>query len=152
DLIVAWYRTVTDSTAPNLLDPENISFATMWTKWIGASSVSHMLALATCAAAMAMVGAAGLMRRRVTQPDFLEVSLLLFLVPLISPQGWDYVLVLGVPLIMCEIDRWSTMPIAWRAISGASIAIMNFTVFDIVGRTLYVGAMKYSVISLAAMA
>jgi hypothetical protein len=35
DQIAGWYRTVTDTSAPNLLSKENISFATGWAKWIG---------------------------------------------------------------------------------------------------------------------
>ena len=35
DELAAWYRTVTDTTAPNLLDAENVSFASMCAKWIG---------------------------------------------------------------------------------------------------------------------
>ena len=34
-LLHEWYRTVTDTTAPNLLSADNISFASMWAKWIG---------------------------------------------------------------------------------------------------------------------
>ena len=33
-LLHEWYRTVTETTEPNLLTPENISFASMWAKWI----------------------------------------------------------------------------------------------------------------------
>ena len=34
-LLQEWYRTVTDTTEPNLLMPETISFASMWAKWMG---------------------------------------------------------------------------------------------------------------------
>jgi hypothetical protein len=152
DLVAGWYHTVTETTAPNLFDPENVSFATMWAKWIGGTPTAHALALATCVAAMALVGVVFLMRRRVKQPDFLEVALLLLFVPLISPQGWDYVLVLAVPLVMCLVDRWALLPIPWRLVAGLAIFTIGFTVFDVVGRVLYAQAMKYSVISLAAVA
>ena len=33
-LLHEWYRTVTDTTEPNLLMHENISFASMWAKWM----------------------------------------------------------------------------------------------------------------------
>src|SRR5206468_4162254 len=38
--LAAWYRIVTDSTAPNLLGADNISLAAMWAKWIGAGSTA----------------------------------------------------------------------------------------------------------------
>jgi hypothetical protein len=151
NLLTGWYRTVTDTTAPNLFDPENISFTTMWAKWIGATRAAHLLGLATTVAAMAMVGAAGLMRRRVRQPDYLEFGLLLLLVPLISPQGWDYVLLLGTPLVMCLIDRWALLPLAWRLPVGTSLLVIGFTIFDLIHRALYVELMHLSAISVAAL-
>ncbi len=39
-----WYRTVTDTTAPNLLAPENVSVATMWAKWLGPGPQASSLA------------------------------------------------------------------------------------------------------------
>ena len=34
-LLGEWYRTVTQTTSPNLLTSENISFAAVWARWIG---------------------------------------------------------------------------------------------------------------------
>ena len=34
-LHVAWWRTVTESTAPNLLNADNVSLAAMFAKWMG---------------------------------------------------------------------------------------------------------------------
>src|SRR6187549_18000 len=45
-LLQEWYRTVSETTAPNLLTPENISFASMWAKWIGAGPAAKGFALA----------------------------------------------------------------------------------------------------------
>lgn len=151
DLIVAWYRTVIETTTPNLLFPENISIGAMWAKWIGPTGTARALAVATSAAAAAMAGLAGVWRRRVRQPDYLEFGLLLLLVPLISPQGWDYVLLLGAPVVMCLIDRWPRIPMAWRLAAGAAIVIMGFTIFDLLGRTLYGHLMELSIITLAAL-
>jgi hypothetical protein len=60
--------------------------------------------------------------------------------------------VLAVPLVMCLVDRWALLPIPWRLVAGLAIFTIGFTVFDVVGRVLYAQAMKYSVISLAAVA
>ena len=37
-------------------------------------------------------------------------SFLLLLVPLLSPQGWDYVLLLGTPAFVCLVDRFRLEP------------------------------------------
>ena len=44
DLLAAWFRTVTETTAPNLLVADNISLAAMWAKWIGAGPLAAALA------------------------------------------------------------------------------------------------------------
>ena len=133
-LLAEWYRTVTSTTAPNLLDAENISFATMWAKWIGPGTRASALALATCVAALAVAGVAVVMRRRVREPLFLEFGLLMILVPLLSPQGWDYVLLVATPAFVCLVDRWRDVAWPWRLATVAGFALVSFTVFDIVGR------------------
>ena len=40
------------------------------------------------------------------EPNYLEGAYFFVLVPLLSPQGWDYVLLLGLPAYMCLVDRW----------------------------------------------
>jgi hypothetical protein len=46
-LLKSWYAVVTETTAPNLMGAENISFASMWAKWIGSGPAAAALALAT---------------------------------------------------------------------------------------------------------
>ena len=86
-LLHDWYRTVTDTTAPNLFTPENISFASMWAKSIGAGPAAQGLALAS---AVVAVGAGLFLmsrRQRVAEPNYLEGAYLLMLVPLLSPKA-----------------------------------------------------------------
>jgi hypothetical protein len=150
-LLADWYRTVTDTTAPNLLAPENVSVATMWAKWIGAGPAASRLALGTAGLASLAASSAWLRRRRVPQPAYLEFGLLMLLVPLLSPQGWDYVLLLATPAIVCLVDRLGRMPRAWRAVTLTAMALMSFTVYDLVGRALYARLMAVSVVSVAAL-
>jgi hypothetical protein len=148
-LLAGWYRTVTDTTAPNLLTPENISVATMWAKWLGEGPVATGLALATV---VVLLGAAAFVmarRRGVENPGYLEFGLLMLLVPLISPQGWDYVLILSVPALLVVFDRWGDVSPAWRYVAAAAIAFMSFTIFDLLGRALYARMMALSVVSVA---
>ena len=56
-LLHEWYRTVTDTTGPNLLAADNISFASMWAKWIGPGPLASALALGSAVTAMAAGGA-----------------------------------------------------------------------------------------------
>jgi hypothetical protein len=151
ELLAGWYRTVTESTAPNLLNPDNVSLASMWAKWLGAGSTAATLATLSAGALVAVAFGVWLWRGRFMKSDYLEVALLLLLVPLLSPQGWDYVLLLGTPAVVCASDRWRETGPAWRAFTAAALAVMGLTLFDVMGRTLYWRFMALAVISVCAI-
>ena len=145
-----WYATVTSTTAPNLLLPENISYGTMWAKWIGPGSTAGLLALISSVALLAVAVWVWRRRQPVRSPGYLELSLLLLMVPLISPQGWDYVLLIGLPAYMCLVDRLGTLSVPWRGVAITGILLTSFTVFDLMGRRLYIASMAVSIVSIGA--
>ena len=147
--LYGWYRTVTDTVVPNLFVNENVSFAATWAKWIGAGPLATQLTWLTSVAALMFAGVFFLFRRGVAAPAYLEFGVLLLLVPLLSPQGWDYVLLLGTPAVLIAIDRWRDTPWPWKALTAVSIFLMSFTIFDVFGRTLYTAMMKTNVVSVA---
>jgi hypothetical protein len=151
DLLVDWYRTVTESTAPNLLNPDNVSLASMWAKWIGAGSTAGTLASLSAVLLLSIAIGVWLGRSRFARPDYLEIGLLLLLVPLLSPQGWDYVLLLGTPAVVCAVDRWHEMNTPWRLFTAAALVLMGLTIFDVMGRTLYRHFMTLAIVSACAI-
>jgi hypothetical protein len=151
DLLAGWFRTVTESTSGNLLGADNVSIAAMWAKWIGAGAPATALAAATVVAVLALAVAVWWGRRRVASPDYLEYALLMLLVPLVSPQGWDYVLLLGTPAVACLVDRWPALTRTWRLVTGASLVLMGLTIFDVMGRALYGRFMALSIVTVAAL-
>jgi hypothetical protein len=151
DLLAEWYHTVSDTTAPNLLVAENISTATMWAKWLGPSAAASTLAAITSAVLLGIGALIVLLRRRVEGPEYLEVGTLMLLVPLVSPQGWDYVLLLATPVFIVLIDRWRDVGLGWRILVAASIVLVSFTIYDLLGRKLYLAAMAGSVVSVGAI-
>jgi hypothetical protein len=88
----------------------------------------------------------------VTDPAYLEVGFLLMLVPLLSPQGWDYVLLLGAPAMVVLMDRWTDMSWPWRLLTVAGFLMANFTTFDTVGQHNYLLVTTYAVVSIGAIA
>jgi hypothetical protein len=149
--LVGWYRTVTDTSAPQLLKEENVSFATMWAKWIGPGQGATVMAIATSLLVAAVTAVIFAWRRRVPSPYYLEFGLLLMLVPVLSPQGWDYVLLLATPAILCVVDRWRDTSIPWRMVAAVGIFGMSFTLFDVLGRYLYSRAMQINVVTIAVL-
>jgi Glycosyltransferase family 87 len=151
ELLRGWLRTVADSTMPNLLGNDNVSIAAMWAKWLGPGSWATVLTLVTLVLTVALVIAAWRRRRGVAAPEYLECALLMLLIPLVSPQGWDYVLLLATPAVVCLVDRWREFSGVWQWGVGIALALMGLTMFDIMGRTLYSQFMALSAISLCAL-
>jgi hypothetical protein len=146
-LLHEWYRTVTQTTRPNLLVADNVSFASMWAKWIGPGPLASNLALGSAVTAVAVGGVVMLRRRQVTEPNFLEASYFCVLITLLSPQGWDYTLVLGLPGYMLLVDRWRDLSLAWRAVALTGFLLTSFTIFDLLGRTIYIRLVELSAVS-----
>jgi hypothetical protein len=151
-LLAGWYHTVTSTTAPNLLLRHAISFAAMWAKWLGPGTVASVLALASAIVAWAAAGFVWRRRKSVIDPAYLEVGFLLLLVPLLSPQGWDYVLLLGAPAMIILLDRWTEMTVPWRALTVVGFLMANFTTFDTVGQHYYMVVTTYAIVSVGAIA
>ena len=94
-----WWRTVRDTTAGTLGSPDNVSLASMFTKWFGATPAAAWFTAVTTVLLLTTVAIVVLRRDEVPEPDGLEAALLVMLTPLLSPQGWGYVLVVSTPAI-----------------------------------------------------
>jgi hypothetical protein len=150
-LLTEWYRAVTITTEPNLLGADNISVAAMWAKWLGPGAPAATLSTVSIGLLLAVGAAVWSWRRRVEEPDYLEVALLMFFVPLISPQGWDYVLLLATPAVVCLVDRWRELAPGWRGLIAGALVLTSFTIFDVMGRGLYARFMALSIVSVASL-
>lgn len=147
-LYVAWWQTVSTSTAPNLLNADNVSLAAMYAKWLGPGRTAGALALATAGALLAL--AADVVRRRTSLvgPTGLEAALLLTLMPLLSPQGWDYLLLLATPAVVFLVNYADRLPAWLRTAAAVAVATSAFSLFDIMGRRAYGRFMALSIITL----
>jgi hypothetical protein len=151
DLLRGWLHTVSASTTPNLLVNDNVSIAAMWAKWLGSGSLAANLAWLTVAGTLILVIVAWWRRRSVSAPEYLECALLMLLIPVISPQGWDYVLLLATPAVVCLVDRWRELTRPWQWGLAVALPLMGLTMFDVMGRTLYGQFMALSVVSVCAL-
>ncbi len=123
-LLGDWWTTVRTSTAPNLLNQDNVSLAGMFTKWMGPDSAAPTLTLLAIALLVGLTGIVIAARAGLPAPEPLEAALLLTLIPLISPQGWDYVFLIATPAVMLIIDRLSLLPRGLRIATIAAIAVV----------------------------
>jgi hypothetical protein len=142
-----WWTTVTESTAPNLTNADNVSIAAMWAKWLGAGRAATLSAAATSIAVLAAVALAFRRRRGLAFPEALEGALLLTCIPLLSPQGWDYVFLISTPAVVLLLNYADRLPPRVRWFTMAALAIIGFTVYDLIGRTAYAAFMSLSIVT-----
>jgi hypothetical protein len=147
-LLRDWWQTVTATTTPNLTNPDNVSLSAMFTKWLGADSPASPLAALVSAVLLVVTAVVVAARGAVRAPDTLDASLLLLLIPLLSPQGWDYVFLIGTPAVMLLINYLPGLPRGLRYATIASIAGVALSIFDVMGREAYARFMQLSVITL----
>ena len=146
-LHVAWWQTVTESTAPNLLNADNVSLAAMFAKWLGVGWAAALAATVSAMLLVANVAALFALRRRVVAPAGLETAMLLTLIPLLSPQGWDYVFLIATPAFVYFVNYDDDLPTPLRAVTWLALAVIAFSLYDIIGREAYGRFMELSIIS-----
>jgi len=147
-LLIDWWQTVTTTTAPNLANPDNVSLGAMYTKWLGPDSPARILAVVTAAALLLLMCVVVAGRGALRATDTLEASILLLLIPLLSPQGWDYVFLIGTPAVMLLINDSALLAREVRIAAIAAIAIVALTIYDLVGRGAYAMFMQLSIVTL----
>jgi len=143
----AWWRTVTESTAPNLANSDNVSIAAMYVKWLGAGHTATALTFATMAIVLAAAAFVFLRRGALPFPEGLEGALLLTCMPLLSPQGWDYVFLVSTPAIVFLANYEDRLPLPLRILAVAAVAAIAFSIYDLMGRAAYAAFMAWSAIS-----
>jgi hypothetical protein len=146
-LLGDWWRTVTTTTAPNLLNQDNVSLSAMFAKWLGPDSAAPILAAATGGILLLLAGIVMAGRGILKTPDTLEACLLLLLIPLLSPQGWDYVFLIATPAVMLLINELPALPRGLRYATIASMAVVALSIYDIMGRAAYSTFMRLSLIT-----
>jgi hypothetical protein len=127
---------------------DNVSLAAMYFRWVGPGVLSARLAYGTALVLLALAALIFLYRRGVSFPEGLEGAVLLTLMPLLSPQGWDYVFLIATPAIVYVINYVDLLPRTLRIVTVAAVLTIGFSLFDLMGRTAYYAFMRLSFISL----
>ena len=146
-LLGDWWQTVTSTTAPNLANPDNVSLSAMFTRWLGPESPARILAAVTGAILLLLTAVVIAGRGNLPAPETLEGSLLLLLIPLLSPQGWDYVFLIGTPAVMLLVNNLRSLPRELQAATVVAIAVVALSIFDVMGRSAYALFMQLSLIT-----
>jgi hypothetical protein len=146
-LTSGWWRTVTTTTAPNLLDFNNVSAASVFARALGPGPAAQLAALAMTLGVLAAAGFVFLKRRGLAHPEALEIAFLLTTMPIISPQGWDYVFLVSTPAVMLLVNYSDALPRGLRIAVAIALVVIGFSLFDLMGRQAYRTFMTWSAIT-----
>jgi len=148
NLLKEWISTLSRSTLALLNSQDNISIIALFMKWTDNQNISLLLSGLVISLFAILVLTVILIGRKIDRASVLECSILLILIPLISPLGWDYTLlmsVLGVTIIILNFSGYSKL---WRGVLVLNFFIITFSLYDVMGRDLYAMFMSWSVITI----
>jgi hypothetical protein len=114
---------------------------------MGPDSSAGTLAAIAAGILLVVTGLAIAARGALPAPDALEGALLLLLIPLLSPQGWDYVLLIGTPAVVLLVNYLPELPRGLRYATVGSMATIALSIYDLMGRRAYAAFMALSVIT-----
>jgi glycosyl transferase family 87 len=140
----AWASTLSGSTPALLTNVDNVSVLAFFSKWIDpARAVPPTLIVLGILAILTIVIIIAGWRR--PEAPVLEGALVLTLVTLISPLGWDYNFIMALLAVTLIVSSRSTFPRPLRWLLFANFAIIALALYDTMGRTLYGMFMRWSV-------
>ncbi len=147
-----WFLSLSKSTPPLLTSQDNVSLLGLFSKWTGNAGASAAAYAGAIALLMAFVLWFVMRGRDIPRAAVMDGFLLLYLIPLVSPLGWDYTFLAGAPALILLLDRWKSLSPAARWLLGADCAIIALSLYDVMGRALYGRFMSLSVITLCYLA
>jgi hypothetical protein len=101
-----WISTLTQSTPTLLTTWDNISIIAFFNKWTGDPKLSLVLTVICLSILALLVLLLMILGKRVEKAAVLECSVLLILIPLASPLGWDYNLLMSILGIMIVVHNF----------------------------------------------
>jgi len=144
-----WIISLSRSTQELLDSQDNVSLLALLVKWTHDRDLSKLL---YAGIVFFLAGIVFLfIRRGRGLPNTVgpEAVLLLLLIPLISPLGWDYTFISAFPAVALVLQRAREFPTAGRILMGLNFAIIALSLFDVMGRRAYSIFMSASVLTLS---
>jgi hypothetical protein len=143
-----WQASLRASTPSLFSSQDNISIIGFLTKWTGRQGLSLALYFIVLAALGLFVLFLLSLKVRVHEPVLLDCFLLLALIPLLSPLGWDYTFLSAAPAVMLILVHFDIYHPFWKAFLCLDCAVIALTLFDFMGKKLYAFFMSWSVITI----
>jgi hypothetical protein len=147
-----WRSSLTASTPSLLSSQDNVSLMGFLMKRTQDQSLSLIIYGIILAALGGLV--LYLLRRGslVARSGVLDGFLLLALIPLVSPLGWDYTFLSWAPAVMLICRHYDKYRPFWKGFLILNFLVVALSLYDLMGRRLYSAFMASSVITLVFLA
>jgi alpha-1,2-mannosyltransferase len=149
ELYCRWRETLALSTPVLFTSQDNVSLFGFYAKWLGPEHPALQVAVMVSALALlAAVAVAALSPTRDERGALaLDASMLLILMPLLSPLGWDYVFLWSTPGVLLLLASWSTFGRPARGLLDATLIVIGASAYDLLGREPYAAFMETSILT-----
>jgi hypothetical protein len=143
-----WKSSLAASTPSLLTSQDNVSLLAFLMKRTQDQSLSLTISGIILAALGGLV--LFLLHRgsRISRSTVLDGFLLLALIPLVSPLGWDYTFLSAAPAVMLICHHYDKFRPFWRGFLILNFLVISLTLYDLMGRGLYATFMSSSIITL----
>jgi hypothetical protein len=143
-----WYFSLAASTPTLFSSQDNVSIIGLLTKWTRMDGISRSLFLCALTCLGGFFAYLVQRGRTVARSSVLEGFLLLALIPLISPLGWDYTFLAAAPAIMLVLANFDKFRPVWKVFLCLNFAVIAFSLHDVLGKSLYARFMSWSIITI----
>lgn len=147
-VIKEWIITFSQSTPSLLTSGDNISIMAFFMKWTGNQNASFILSGMIFTLLALLILIAIFKGKEMARTSVLECSILLILIPIVSPLGWDYTLLLSVLGITIIIHNFFNFLKIWRIILIVNFLIISLSIYDLMGKKFYEMFMSWSVLTI----
>ena len=140
-----WASTLSQSTPTLLTNNDNVSVIAFFTKWTGDPARALPLAMLVLGVLALLMLAVVVRGGRQRDAPVLECAMLLTLIPLVSPLGWDYTFLMALLATTLLVNDFHAFPKPAQIILAVNFAIIALAVYDVMGRQVYATFMQWSV-------
>jgi hypothetical protein len=143
-----WIASLSRSTPALLSSQDNVSLLAFLVKSTGDQNISILIYAAALACLAVLVILFIGRGKKMASPLLCEAALLLVLIPLISPLGWDYTFLSSVLAVAVIIKEFYFFPKAARIVLVCNFLVIALSIYDLLGRTFYAVFMSWSVLTI----
>jgi len=143
-----WSWSLSRSTPGLLNSQDNVSLLACLVKWTGKQNLSVLLFTVALGCLAFLVFVFIQKGKESSSPLLLDSALLLVLIPLISPLGWDYTFLSSILAVALVVKDFNFFPRPAKILLVCNFLVIALSIYDILGRRLYAAFMSRSVLTI----